>query len=387
VHTVEAHVQGKHSFRVTGIICEPHPHKTSETTRCFYQEKSALSEMSLEFPFKTPPKPGTWQEVAPGVRWLRMPLPFALDHINLWLIRENTGWAIIDTGFALDAVETAWDHILTTLDGPIVRIIVTHFHPDHLGLAHWLMARTGAPLHITHGEMAMGQAIWHQLPGYDVAAMLAQFAAHGLEPARLQALAERGHAYRRGVPALPTVHRRLYEGENLLLGEHPWKVLIGHGHSPEHASLYSSSLGILISGDMLLPRISTNVSVWAIHPEDDPLGHFLESVARLRHLPENTLVLPSHGLPFVGLHPRVAQLKAHHEERCAALLLGLTEGPKAAGDLLALLFERELDTHQVMFAMGEAIAHLNHLVQQGLACIQTHEQGPIRFARCPTLTV
>jgi glyoxylase-like metal-dependent hydrolase (beta-lactamase superfamily II) len=280
-------------------------------------------------------------------------------------------------------VKAAWDDLLLALDGPVVRLIVTHFHPDHLGLAQWLIERTGAPLHITHGEMAMAQAVWHQLPGYDVAAMLALFAAHGLEADLLSALDNRGHAYRRGVPSLPTAHRRLYAGQSLTLGEHTWRVIIGHGHSPEHAKVYCASLGVLISGDMLLPRISTNVSVWSIHPEDDPLRCFLDSLEALCHLPENTLVLPSHGLPFVGLHPRVAQLKAHHEERCTLLLNGLAQGPKAAGALLGLLFERELDTHQVMFAMGEAIAHLNYLAQQGLALTTSTEQGRVLFSACP----
>lgn len=334
----------------------------------------------LTYPFDARPEAGSALEVAAGVRWLRMPLPFALDHINLWLLDDHHGLTAVDTGIGLDAVKSHWEDLLATEPRPIERVIVTHCHPDHLGLAAWLAARSGAPVWMTQGEFLGGHAIWHQLPGHCVADMLAQFRSHGLEGERCEALAARGNAYRRGVPELPRTYRRIFDGEVLAVGGNDWRVMVGYGHAPEHASLYCEKLGVLISGDMLLPRISTNVSVYAATPHADPLGWFLDSLRRIKGLPEDTLVLPSHGYPFRGLHARVDQLVAHHEDRCLALLAAC-EAPRSAAELLETLFQRELDTHQVMFAMGEAIAHLNHLTQQGSLCRNEDEDGRIRYQR------
>lgn len=318
----------------------------------------------LHYPVADLPEPGTAVEIAPGVRWIRMPLPFALDHINLWLLDDDDELAIVDTGFGLDPIKVQWNAVLDLENRPVSRVFVTHHHPDHLGLANWLMEHDNATLHTTLGEFLAGHAIWHQLPGYSVADMVAQFRAHGLDRERLDALAERGNAYRRGIPEIPSSYHRLFDGDRVRIGAHEWEVIVGYGHAPEHMSLYSEALGVLISGDMLLPRISTNISVYAATPEDDPLGWFLDSLRRISHLPDTTLVLPSHGRPFKGIRARVEQLIAHHRERCDALVAACAE-PRSAADLLSTLFPRELDTHQVMFAMGEAIAHLNHLVKLG----------------------
>lgn len=320
-----------------------------------------MSRLSpLAYPWSAPPPAGTTAEVAPGLRWLRMPLPFALDHINLWLAEDGEQLVAVDSGYGLEEVRAHWSRILDADPRPLARVVVTHCHPDHLGLATWLAERNGAPILMTQGEFLGGQALWHQLPGHNVADMVAQFRSHGLDEARLAALATRGNAYRRGVPALPGHYQRLFDGDEIAIGGHAWRVICGYGHSPEHAALYCASLGVLISGDMLLPRISTNVSVYAATPEADPLGWFLASLQRFKDLPTDTLVLPSHGYPFRGIETRVDELVRHHDERCAVLLSACSE-PRSAGELLSTLFPRELDTHQVMFAMGEAIAHLNHL--------------------------
>lgn len=335
----------------------------------------------LEFPWEAPPPVGETREVAAGVRWLRMPLPFALDHINLWLLDDGENLLAVDTGFGQPEIEGHWQRILADLaPRTLSRIVVTHYHPDHLGLAAWLQARTGAPVSMTQSEFLAGHAIWHELPGHDSGAMVAQFEAHGLDPLRLEAQRARGNPYRRGVPSLPTRIDRLLAGQVLRIGAHDWHVLVGYGHSPEHASLYCEALGTLISGDMLLPTISTNVSVNAAMPHADPLGWFLDSLRRIKDLPADTLVLPSHGLPFRGLRERVAQLEAHHQERCNELLAAC-DRPRSAGELLGTLFRRELDNHQVMFAMGEAVAHLNHLAQQGALHRIQDGQGPIRYLR------
>ncbi len=319
---------------------------------------------ALEYPFESAPATGDWRTVAPGVHWLRMPLPFALDHINLWVLDDGDALTLVDSGFGLPEIQAAWEAILTRFDKPVARIFVTHCHPDHLGLAHWLAERTGAPISMTQGEFLGGHALWHQLPGYGVADMLAQFRRHGLDEARLEALETRGNGYRRGVPALPRAYQRVIDGDSIDLGGRSWQVIAGYGHAPEHAALHCAELDILISGDMLLPRISTNISVFAATPHDDPLQRFIDSIRRFKALPDSTLVLPSHGMPFKGIDTRVDELIDHHRERCDALLAACNS-PATAGELLPTLFPRELDTHQVMFAMGEAIAHLNHLVRQG----------------------
>jgi glyoxylase-like metal-dependent hydrolase (beta-lactamase superfamily II) len=187
---------------------------------------------------------------------------------------------------------------------------------------------------------------------------------HGLDDVRLKWIAERENLYPRGVPGLPNAHRRLRENETFSIGAHTWRVIVGHGHSPEHASLYCDALGVFIAGDMLLPRISTNVSVWPAEPEADPVGDFLDSLTRYAALPPDTLVLPSHGLPFRGLHARVEALHAHHRVRLHSVTQACVT-PQAAVDVLPVLFDRKFDDHHLLFAMGEAIAHLNYLLHRG----------------------
>ncbi len=344
--------------------------------------------MSLHYPFPHPPAAGALTEVAPGIFWLRMPLPFQLDHINLWLLRDGAGWVIVDTGFPADEVRATWQQILATLDGPVTRIVVTHFHPDHLGLADWLMQETGAPLVMTSGEFLTAHVVWNEIGGHGARFMTEQFRQHGLDGERLAKFEKRGSGYRKAVPALPEHYQRLKADDVFTVDGRNWQILIGHGHSPEHMALYCPELDVLISGDMLLPRISTNISVFAATPEANALQWFLESLDTMaREIPATALVLPSHGLPFTGLVPRVAALHAHHEERLQALEDSCKEAPKSAAGLLDVLFNRQLDTHQTMFAMGEAIAHLNYLEQAGRLSRSIDADGVIRFFRSPQVTV
>ena len=352
----------------------------SPKTHVTETRKNTHMSPQLEYPFDTQPGTGETSCIAPGVHWIRMPLPFALDHINLWLLEDGDGFAIVDCGYGIESTQEAWEAILGKLDKPVTQIIVTHCHPDHLGLAQWLAEKTGAPVTMTLGEFLAGHALWNQLPGYDVPSMVAQFRRHGLDEARCEALGSRGNAYKRGVPSLPASYRRVIAGDVLNIGGQDWQVIIGHGHAPEHMALHCEAAGILISGDMLLPRISTNVSVFAATPDDDPLGRFLDSIRGFKQLPAATLVLPSHGKPFRNIGFRVDQLVEHHDDRCAELLAACTV-PRSSGELLSTLFPRELDTHQVMFAMGEAIAHLNHLVRKREVRGAAGDDGIIRFIK------
>ncbi len=338
----------------------------------------------LDFPHAAPPGPGEAIEVAPRILWLRMPLPFALDHINLWLVADDDGWTLVDCGYGSDATRALWErHFPTTLlNRPIRRIIATHCHPDHVGNAAWLSARFGAPVAMTFAEFLAAHAMRAQHSGYGTAPTIDLFRRHGMAAEHLGALEHRGNQYARGVPELPATFDRLLAGDTRRAGGTDWTVIEGHGHSPEHASLFSSGNGVLISGDMLLPRISTNVSVWAQEPDGDPLGRFLDSIAAFETLPPDTLVLPSHGLPFRGIVLRVAQLRAHHAARLDELLAAVEAARTAlsASDLIPVLFRRELDLQQRYFAMGEAIAHLNHLWHRGRLARHVGADGTIHFA-------
>jgi glyoxylase-like metal-dependent hydrolase (beta-lactamase superfamily II) len=297
-----------------------------------------------------------------------MPLPFALEHINLWLLEDGASWTIVDCGYGTAETRSHWDRLFaTTLAGrPVGRILVTHFHPDHFGLAEWLAARTGAPVHITVAEFESAHAWFGGLPGYSREAFFELYREHGLVPVDDMSAFLRGNLYRQGVRSVPERCTRLADGERLAIGGREWRVVTGHGHSPDHAALMCEELDVLISGDMVLPRISTNVSVQPTHPDADPLREFLESLARYAALDRDTLTLPSHGLPFRGLAARAAELRIHHEARLDELRRACGE-PRHAAELMPLLFSRQLDMHQTFFAMGETLAHLQYLVHAGEA--------------------
>jgi len=336
----------------------------------------------LEFPHAGPPSPAQVIEVVRGVGWLRMPLPFALDHINLWLLADGEGWAQVDCGYGDAPTRALWEsHFVTTLAGrPIKRVIATHYHPDHLGNAAWLTARFGAALTMPQAEFLTAHMVANGATGYAIDATCDLFRAHGMTEEHVGALRARGNNYRRGVPELPASFRRLMADEEVHIGEHRWRAIGGYGHSPEHMALHCADLGVCISGDMLLPRISTNVAVWPVEPEGDPLARFLASLAAFSALPSDTLILPSHGLPFFGAALRVEQLHAHHAARLAELEAA-AHTPSTAADLLPVLFRRELDLQQRFFAMGEAIAHLNYLWHAGRFTRTIDADGILHFRR------
>jgi glyoxylase-like metal-dependent hydrolase (beta-lactamase superfamily II) len=315
--------------------------------------------------------------VAPGINWLSMPLPFKLDHINLWLIDEEDGWAVVDTGIGNAQTRALWE---TLLGGrPVKRVVLTHYHPDHAGNAAWLCERYGVALWTTQGEYLTAHAVRTASAGYTPDAVLAVFRKNGLDEERAARMRGPRNRYADLVPDFPHSYRRIIEDDEIRIGRHTWRAIIGHGHAPEHLSLFSKELNTVIAGDMLLSTISTNVSVWSIDPEGDPLRLFLDSIARYRDLPEDVLVLPSHGKPFRGAHRRVQELESHHESRLAELVQCLQK-PQSAAELLGVLFRRPLDAHQTFFAMGEAIAHLHYLYHAGRAERSLGNDGIMRYA-------
>jgi glyoxylase-like metal-dependent hydrolase (beta-lactamase superfamily II) len=343
-------------------------------------------ESQLDYPFgEALPAPGAVNEVAPGVSWLRMPLPFALDHINLWLLRDEQdgreGWSAVDCGAGTDPTRASWEQVFAGPMGgaPLLRVFATHCHPDHVGLSGWLCERFGAPFCTTAAEFGFARMMAAALPGVDGPSAIPHFQRHGLvDPEMLDQMRSRRNYYPSLVPAVPDAYTRLQDGQQLRIGGQRWRVITGYGHSPEHAALYCEQLNLLISGDMVLPRISTNVSVFAVEPEGNPLQQYLDSLRKFADLPEDTLVLPSHGKPFRGLHTRIAQLRAHHTERLAEVVAACTE-PKSAVDIVPLMFRRKLDAHQLSFALGEALAHLHKLWADGILRRHIGEDGIVRF--------
>ena len=352
-----------------------------------------LLERELHYPLgDTLPAPGTTLEVAPGVRWIRMALPFALDHINLWLLRDEidgrAGWTVVDCCIARDEAKAQWEQVFAgELEGlPILRVLVTHMHPDHVGLAAWLCERWSTPQHECR--------LWMSATDYFAARLASQsttgfggeraanfFAAHGLvDPESLEKIRARASYYPSLVPDLPRNFRRLRDAMEVAIGGRTWRCIAGYGHAPEHIALYCEALQVLIGGDMMLPRISTNVSVQEMEPEADSLALFLDSVDRFGPLPEGTLTLPAHGKPFQGLHARIRQLHEHHRDRLAEVLAACRERAQSAADILPVLFKRKLDLHQTTFAMGEAIAHLHALWYAGDVVRIQDAEGVWRFA-------
>jgi glyoxylase-like metal-dependent hydrolase (beta-lactamase superfamily II) len=343
-------------------------------------------ESQLGYPFgDLIPPPGTVTEVAPGLHWLRMPLPFALDHINLWLLDDadggRRGWSLIDCGAGTDATRAAWEQLFVgAMEGaPLLRVFATHCHPDHVGLSGWLCDRFGAPFWTSTGEFGFARMMAAALPGVDGPSAIPHFQRHGLVDAgMLEQMRSRKNYYPSLVPAVPPAYTRLQDGQRVGIGARTWRVITGFGHSPEHVSLYDDLHHILISGDMVLPRISTNVSVFAVEPEGNPLQLYLDSLDKFAGLPDDTLVLPAHGKPFRGLHTRIAQLRAHHAARLDEVLAVCVE-PRSAVDIVPLMFKRQLDAHQLSFAIGEALAHLHYLWYNGSLARVTGDDGIVRF--------
>ena len=347
-----------------------------------------LLERELHYPLgDILPAPGQTVEVAPGIRWIRMALPFALDHINLWLLRDNIdgveGWSVVDCCIAHDASRAQWEQIFETqLEGlPILRVIVTHMHPDHIGLAHWLCDRWKAPLWISATDYHVARVLTtagDTLAGGDAAADF--FASHGLtDPESIAKIRARTNYYANLVPSVPASFVRMLDGDTVMIGGRAWRCISGYGHAPEHIALYCEELNVLLGGDMMLPRISTNVSVHAGEPEANALRLFLDSIERFKSLPVDALGLPSHGKPFTGIHRRVEQLQEHHRDRLAELLEACLARPHTAAEGLPILFKRQLDLHQITFAMGETVAHLHLLWFSGQVQRRLGSDGIYRF--------
>ena len=328
-----------------------------------------LLEKELHYPLGDQlPDNGTVLALAPGVFWVRMALPFALNHINLWLLRDHfngvDGWCIVDCCLDSPDSRAHWEQVFaSSLHGlPVLRVVATHMHPDHLGLAHWLCDHWQVPLYISATDYHTARTLVATPDERHSDQAQAFFRSHGLvQAAVFESLTDRHLQFGHMVPRLPKQFVRLMDTQVLRIGDNDWHCISGYGHAPEHIALHCPSLNILISGDMVLPRISSNISVYDTEPLADPLHLFLSSLTKYAHIPADCLTLPSHGKPFTGLHLRIAQLIDHHHLRLQELRRAMTADGLSALDAMGILFTRQLDAHQTTFAIGEALAHLHYL--------------------------
>ncbi len=322
----------------------------------------------LTYPFAEPPAEGVATELADGVLWFRMPLPMKLDHVNCYALRDRDGWTVVDTGFDSRRCRAAWE---TALDGPLKgspvrRVLVTHHHPDHIGLAGWFQARHGAELLATRTAWLMARMLTLDEQASPAPETLAFWRGAGMAPSLIdKRRTERPFNFSDVVSRLPLGFRRIKEGDGLLLGGRRWDVRIGNGHAPEHATLWSRDGEMVIGGDQLLPTISPNLGVYATEPDADPVEEWLEACGRLRrHATDSQLVLPGHNLPFTGLPSRLRQLVDNHLGALDRLLEFLDEA-RTAVDCFATLFMRKIAPDEYGLALVEAMAHLNHLHNLG----------------------
>ncbi|MEN2789082.1 MBL fold metallo-hydrolase [Sphingomonas oligophenolica] len=342
----------------------------SRSDAAFVADESFVptSHKGMIYPFGgAEPGPGDVMTIAPGIRWVRLVVPGALKHVNCWLIDDGDGVALVDTGMNLPDARAGWKAVFRgpLMDTRVTRVIGTHFHPDHVGLAGWMCTHHGASLFMTRGEWLTLRSVLLDARDALPDEMAAFWRAAGWTDEQIGHAAERGWSgFRRIVTPLPLDYRRLVDGGTLVLGGNPWRVVVGSGHSPEHACLLDEAAGILIAGDQVLPRISPNVSLGVTEPEADPLGEWFASIAKLRQLPHGLLVLPGHGDPFTGLHNRLDAMDREHRERLDELEIFLAE-PRRAVDCFGRLFRRAIGPDILGMATGEALAHLRRLEVEG----------------------
>ncbi len=345
----------------------------------------AKPQSAIRYMFDKAPEPGATQEVVEGLTWLRLPLPFILNHVNVWILDDGgkgrrNGVTIIDAGADKAESRAIWERVINEdLKGrSINKLVCTHGHPDHVGLAGWLVEKLGIQLHMTLAEWLAPQ-VWREEGLKPMRPEVEAFyRSHGVADEAIAKIRQvREAAPFRNHP-LPNGFVRFRDGDTLRFGKRSWKVLVNGGHADEHASFWSKKDGILIAGDQVLSKITPVVGVFPSQPESDPLTDYLRSLVRLKKIPDDTLVLPSHGMPFRGLHIRLNEL-AHHHERRLAQLMGLMTKPTDGCTLAQGLFQKAMAEGQTLLALAETLAHAHHLVSEGKAKRAVDKKGRITF--------
>lgn len=343
--------------------------------------------MSIEYLNLERPVAGETREIAPGVEWIRMPMPFALDHINLWAIRDRHGWAIVDTGLQTPDTFTAWRKLLAG-SGPlggekVTRVLVTHMHPDHVGMAGWMTRRFDCRLWMTRLEYLNCRVLIADTGREAPEDGVSFYRKAGWTEEDIENYRARFGSFGKMVYKIPDSYNRLRDGDIVVCGEHEWRVIVGTGHSPEHACFYSPDLKLFISGDQVLPKISSNVSVFPTEPDADPLRDWLTAIEKIKHeVPDNVLVLPAHNEPFRGLHARLDHLRDSHRHGLERLRDTLAQ-PKRVVDVFDALFARRIasDPNLLSLATGESVAHINYLLRTGAVAVTRIEDGVVWYQR------
>jgi glyoxylase-like metal-dependent hydrolase (beta-lactamase superfamily II) len=322
------------------------------------------SAEALRYPWENHPGPDQVVEIRPGLLWVRLKLPFRLNHVNIYLLADGDGWAMVDSGFGNEESIAAWTALF---EGPlahvrITRLIVTHSHPDHVGLAGWIVDRFKCALYMSQVEYL--QSVYHQNRGTEERrnAQRLFFQRHGMDENLTDKLL------------------RISHGDEISIGERRFKVITGGGHALDQVMLYCAADKLFLSADQVLSKISPNVSVWAVEPDQNSLGEYLASLASLTtSLPYDLIVLPGHGVPFYGLKTRIKQLADHHEDRCRLIAEACRDSPKTSKELVPVVFHKHvLDVHQMGFAAGELIAHVNYMLVEGRLTADEAD-GVLRF--------
>ena len=332
---------------------------------------------TLQYEFEARPETGEAIDIAPGFKWLRLPLPFMLNHINVWLLRDGDGWALVDTGLFTSTTREVWKDVLERILAgvPLTRVFVTHLHPDHVGCAGWLADKFGVDLWMSREEYLLCRVLVADTGKPAPPVGVRFYTAAGFDDAALSRYKEHFGTFGRVVSPLPESFRQLDDRMHLAIGDGEWQVIIGRGHSPEHACLYNAESGLLIAGDQILPTISSNVSVWPTEPAANPLDFWFRSLAMLeQELPPDVLVLPAHGKPFRGAHQRLRELTEEHETGLAKLRQ-LCREPQRALDVFPALFKSRITENNLIMATGEAISHLNYLIYRAEMTVEKDDDG------------
>jgi glyoxylase-like metal-dependent hydrolase (beta-lactamase superfamily II) len=335
----------------------------------------------LSYPFDNRPNPGELFEVGPGIFWVRMPLPISLNHINLWMLEEQDGWTLVDTGMATEDTKALWEEIFSTHlnSKPVKQVIVTHMHFDHLGLAGWLVEKWGATLCMSRTEYLSSRVIINEIKSDPPEATVAFFRAAGVEESILDEFKVRFNNRSDFVSPLPSHYKRLTDNQVLQIGSLQWTVIIVEGHSPEHICLHCKSLNIMIAGDQILPRISPNISVRPDEPRANPLHNFLRSCESLKNrLNKDVLILPSHGDPFYGVHLRLQDMINEHKKGLQDLLEFCSQ-PRSVAEVFPILFKSKINIGNMVIAVGEAVANLNYLVSSKELVVDLGSDGIARY--------
>lgn len=335
----------------------------------------------IRYPHAAPEPDGSAIELAPGVLWLRMPLPMALDHVNCFAFDDGDGWTLVDTGFDTRKTRAIWRAAMEGPMGgkPVSRVIGTHHHPDHIGLAGWFIEQ-GAELIMARIGWLMARMLRLDEQPELTPESVSFYTRAGMDPGVLERrMGERPFNYADCVAPLPAGYTRLDEGDTLTFGSRTWDVRLGGGHAADHLTFWSREDGLVIGGDQLLPKISANIGVYVTEPDADPVTDWLAATARLRpHAREDHIVLPGHKLVYTGLPRRLDEIR---DGTLAALdrLHAHIAQPRRAGDCFAPLFQREIGAGEYGLALVEAVANLNHLHQTGRAARELRDDGAYWF--------